>query len=310
MDGDRNHSSSDSQNTRIDAVEESFSVLGDETRLEILFALTEEANKNRVGAGLSFSELRTRVSVEDSGRFNYHLNKLSETFVTQIDDKYVARLPGLAVIAAVYAGAYHDTGTVETKSAETEFTCVCCGKGVTANYGENPLYPGVWVECEEHGIADRYPVPPGAKSERSVEELMRVGYSRLCTNLDLARQGICLQCWGTVSIEYPTDPPTEQFKDSHIPTKVSCNRCWNQFPALPLRMLFVKHPLVASPFRARGHTLLETLQQLARTGDDAPCETTVHDGDPPRASIEITLDDETLVLDVDDSCTVVDHQWC
>lgn len=78
--------------------ENAFSVLGDEVRLEILLVLAEQMGEK---SGLTFSELRERVGVKDSGRFNYHLDKLGDGFIKKTDDGYVPRYPGLAVVSAV-----------------------------------------------------------------------------------------------------------------------------------------------------------------------------------------------------------------
>ncbi|MFC7074137.1 winged helix-turn-helix domain-containing protein [Halovenus rubra] len=105
------------------APEDAFSILGDETRLTILLELADAFQTE--SDGLSFSELRRRVGVEDSGQFNYHLDKLSEGFIEKADDKYSIRSSGLAVVSAVYAGTYGDGSGDET--AESSWDCPKCG---------------------------------------------------------------------------------------------------------------------------------------------------------------------------------------
>jgi DNA-binding HxlR family transcriptional regulator len=53
---------------------EAFEVLGNEIRTAMVLELAD-------AGPLSFSELRERVGVTDSGRFNYHLEKLVGRFV-------------------------------------------------------------------------------------------------------------------------------------------------------------------------------------------------------------------------------------
>jgi DNA-binding transcriptional ArsR family regulator len=65
-----------------DAVD-AFGTLADETRLAILRALALADGPVR------FSDLRERVGVRDTGRFNYHLSQLRERFVEKRDDGYV-----------------------------------------------------------------------------------------------------------------------------------------------------------------------------------------------------------------------------
>ncbi|WP_438267488.1 DUF7347 domain-containing protein [Haladaptatus halobius] len=49
---------------------------------------------------LTFSELRERVGIRDTGRFNYHLSKLRERFVRETDDGYDLGHAGERVILA------------------------------------------------------------------------------------------------------------------------------------------------------------------------------------------------------------------
>lgn len=55
--------------------EEAYALLANETRIEIVRALGE------ANTALTFSTLKERVGVRDSGGFNYHLQRLRGTFV-------------------------------------------------------------------------------------------------------------------------------------------------------------------------------------------------------------------------------------
>lgn len=81
--------------------DEAFAVLGNETRLAILLAL--EGTDDELG----YSELKRQVGVYDSGRFNYHLNKLLGHFIEGSDDGYrlrdVGRRAAQAVVAETFA---------------------------------------------------------------------------------------------------------------------------------------------------------------------------------------------------------------
>jgi hypothetical protein len=75
------------------------SLLADETRIDILrelYAVTADEG----GDGLSFSTLRRRVDVSDSGRFNYHLDQLSGQLVTKTDDRYTLTRVGERLVRA------------------------------------------------------------------------------------------------------------------------------------------------------------------------------------------------------------------
>jgi hypothetical protein len=289
------------------SVEGAFSVLGDETRLRMLLELAETFAEDSPGRGLTFSELRTRVGVEDSGRFNYHLNELRDRFVEKVDDEYVAQFPGLAVISAVYAGLYEDVDPDEPRTAASDTECGRCSRSLEIHYEGNDL----WMECPEHGQQDRWPaVPAGAFTDRSLEELATVVYTRLRTNLALARQDICLHCWGKTTIEYPVenDVAGEPYQDTFIWTEVGCQRCWNRMGGVPLRSLVTTQPLVTGPFQEHGYDLFETIQMVTRIGDDAICDTELHEDEPVSATLSIELDDEELELTVDETCSVTDFE--
>jgi len=76
----------------VPAAAETFSLLSDETRVRILVALSQAADDP-----VSFSDLRSRVGVDDSGQFNYHLDRLCERLVTKTDDGYLLTDSGEAV---------------------------------------------------------------------------------------------------------------------------------------------------------------------------------------------------------------------
>jgi hypothetical protein len=60
-----------------------------ELRLEILFALWAAPEHS-----LAFSDIRTAVGEQDSGRFTYHLEQLTDHFVTEVDGEYVLQYAG------------------------------------------------------------------------------------------------------------------------------------------------------------------------------------------------------------------------
>jgi hypothetical protein len=98
---------------------DALSALGDETRLAILRALAE------ADGALSFSELRRRVGVRDTGRFNYHLAKLREHFVRESEAGYELGPAGTRVIAAAGAPVGADGTDPDAVAGED---CPVCGE--------------------------------------------------------------------------------------------------------------------------------------------------------------------------------------
>ena len=79
----------------IEAAEEAFSALGNQTRMQILLALWRAYDPFASDNAVPFSELFEAVGVDDSGQFNYHLGKLRERFVTRRETGYELTPVGL-----------------------------------------------------------------------------------------------------------------------------------------------------------------------------------------------------------------------
>ncbi|MDF9745462.1 DUF7347 domain-containing protein [Natrinema salsiterrestre] len=84
------------------AVREAFSLLDHEIRLEILLALLEDWHAVYTEPR-SYTELMDAVGMRDSGKFNYHLDKLRGVYVRQVEDGYVPTASVTALYRAVLA---------------------------------------------------------------------------------------------------------------------------------------------------------------------------------------------------------------
>lgn len=108
------------------APDDAFAVLGNETRMEILQTL------GKGDEPLSFSELRDRVGMRDSGQFNYHLGKLQGHFIRKVDDEYELRGAGRRVVEAVLSGALTDDPVVEPTVIDMD--CRLCGAPIELGF--------------------------------------------------------------------------------------------------------------------------------------------------------------------------------
>lgn len=79
--------------------DDAFQLLGDEMRTAILRAVWESPED-----AVSFSTIRERAGSPDSGKFNYHLNRLSGHFLSRGEDGYRLTQAGREVVRAVMAG--------------------------------------------------------------------------------------------------------------------------------------------------------------------------------------------------------------
>ncbi len=72
-----------------------FDLLSDPSRLQIIQALAAATAAGEMA--LPFSDLCGRTDIEDTGQFNYHLNRLRGTFVEKDGAGYSLTQAGIAV---------------------------------------------------------------------------------------------------------------------------------------------------------------------------------------------------------------------
>lgn len=92
------------------------SVLDNETRIDILRALAEAER------ALSFTELREQVGIRDTGKFNYHLQKLGAYFVRETEAGYELGHAGTRLI-----GLADGNDDPMPADATVEESCPVCG---------------------------------------------------------------------------------------------------------------------------------------------------------------------------------------
>lgn len=114
-----------------------------------------------------------------------------------------------------------------------------------------------------------------------------------------------MECWGRVSTEFPVDghdhgESTERY-DEFTQVAYQCERCWNQL-RVPLRT----YRVAEAAFEERGFGPRRGAEELTTEGDVA-CETEATESEPAGATVRISFDEETLVLSVDEDCSVSGH---
>jgi DNA-binding transcriptional ArsR family regulator len=289
----------------VDLPETVFSALGDETRLRILLELAAVANERGVGAGVSFSELRQRVGVEDSGRFNYHLDKLSGSFITKREGQYIPLGPTMEVASAVHAGTY--SSEPGEHSTESDWHCPECDDRLLLQYTGELLF--LWCERDD-GYLLAYGMPPGAFEGRSLEELAAVTYRRATMEINTARQGICPRCWGHTRVSYPVDPeapPQLHAAGDAVQTRLVCDRCWLRYN-VPLRAVVASSPTVRSLLRRDG---LDPVRAAitGQAGDTTlDWAVSVDEEDPVRASVRLELGTDGVAVDLDEDARIIDRR--
>jgi len=278
------------------AVSDAFAALGDETRVAILEALVDARRADPVERGLTFSELRERTGVTDSGRFNYHLGKLRGRFVEETDEGYVLTYAGREVVGAILGGTY-DTD-VELEPEPLEDPCPFCEAELVARFESGDLD----VTCENDHTVLRTSVPPGAATDRSMAELLSLATRRTYARIELLAGGICPECSGRVDREI-REPDADVDLDYSFQT--SCGRCG----------AFTRSSAGAAVLRDRTFVAfcdahdIDVADRLPWTLPFLTDGETVQTGeDPPRYRVRVEADDERLDLALDERGVVVDTE--
>lgn len=194
---------------------EAFSLLGNDTRIEILQAMLDA---NADSTPVSFTELFEHVDVEDSANFNYHLQKLTGHFIKRTDDGYEFRHPGRKVVSSIFAGTLTDRAQLE--SFPVDGSCHRCGESLHGWYVDEVLTIAC-VDCTT--VLVRYPFPPGGIDERTPQELLQAFHHYVRHHYCMAADGVCPECTGPVKTDPVYDPEANDNFDVLV-THV-CQRC-------------------------------------------------------------------------------------
>lgn len=270
--------------------EDAFALLGDEIRAAILGVLGREPH-----AGLSFSELRTRVDEDvDSGQFNYHLQQLVGPFVDHGEDGYTMNPRGLAIYRAVRSGAITDDAVVDPFAAGVD--CHFCGAAVQASYEDGSFD----VRCSgcDH-VYSHTSVPPGNVENATPETvLQRVDQYNRAEMLAYAR-GVCPVCVNGLEPEFVTGEAVwaEGAEELDVWLAHDCDHCGRQhFMSVGLALLY--HPALVSFFYERGVDVTSRPVwglEFAMTDHQVEVLST----DPWEVALRIELDGDALELVVD-----------
>ena len=296
-----------------------FAVLGNELRMEILWALWESSE-----AVMPFAELRRQVAPEDTGNFNYHLGKLTDHFVRKTDEGYSLRVAGEHVIRAVLTGTITDDSTLAP--AEIDEECAYCGSPVEMCYEEDFIS----VRCTScGGVVDReylpgtymrYGFPPAGLVDRSREEAVDAAHVLYDSKVTPMMRGVCPECAGRVSTNFLVC-------DDHAEAESGlCQNCQTRYAVWvvyecrhcqyarqsALWFAVVNHPAAVAFLHEHG--LTESIPFRKLTGDNGrfirEITSSVVDTDPYRFRVTIPVDEDALVvsLDADLAVTAIDRR--
>jgi DNA-binding transcriptional ArsR family regulator len=271
-----------------EAVSDAFAALGDETRVAILEAFVDARRGNPWKPALSFSELRERAGVEDSGRFNYHLGKLRPRFLEESDDGYELTYAGREVVGAILSGM-PDPDLV--RGPETlDDDCPICGDALRGEYVDGD----VTVECQREHTMIVATLPPAAAADRTISEIVALTARRLYSQLELVTAGVCHICSGPLERAIETADDDGDVSDFAYWTQ--CERCGETMSSI-LPVAVLNDPAFVSLLHDHGIDVRARLPWTIPGFIEA--ETNRTGEDPPRYEMAVEVNEETLEVTLD-----------
>jgi hypothetical protein len=273
---------------------EAFALLGNETRITILQELWLAPERP-----VAFSDLRKRVGMRDSAQFNYHLSKLTDHFVRQVDGGYEFQYAGEKVVRAILAGTFTERVSLEFPVAGE---CFECGGSLEAAYADERLA----IRCTDcESTYGRYAFPPGGLRDRSTTEIEAAFDQRVRHLHCLAADGVCPECGGR--IDTAVVPDTEEKLGLDVRVDHTCVQCQHTISS-PVGLSLLDDSRVVA-FHAEHGVELNTCKHWTLRWCVTD-ETTSYEADPTRVTVTIPLDGDALTVTLDGELQVVDVEWC
>lgn len=225
-----------------------FDLVADDTRLEILRALwTQRTDDGATDPDpVSFSELRKAVGVEDSGRFNYHLDKLTPYFVQDAADGYALTYAGARVIGAAVSGIYTDTETELHDTPMGPCGTADCDGTVTAHYEGGTVV----IECDTCEVGSRVSAPPILVGAHDLEDDPRAVARFALTIIQKTVRGFCHVCNGPVEPRLDEDAP-DPAGEGGVSVTFECDACGSASHTTAVSLL-LDHPGVIAMLHDAG----------------------------------------------------------
>ncbi|QLG50410.1 winged helix-turn-helix domain-containing protein [Natrinema halophilum] len=207
---------------------EAFSLLGHEIRLEILLALLDGWRAVYTDPR-SYADLMDAVGMRDSGKFNYHLDKLRGVYVREVEDGYVPTASVTALYRSVLA--HRPTERTEYDPTAIDSDCPRCDAKAVLRYNRG----FVSIECSacDDWAGFTYPFPKNGFETRNADAVARATVRRARHHIGMARTGQCPFCAGGTAVDI--DLETTAADDQMI--EIACDTCTFLVGVEPLQSL-------------------------------------------------------------------------
>lgn len=287
---------------RPESAAEAFQQISDGFRVALLHELA------RAGEPLKFSELLSALDSPDSGRLNYHLNKLTGTYVAREDGTYRLTIQGAKVVSSILASRYFDVEAEYATPAEGE--CYECGAAdlVLEQTGQQAR-----VRCRACGRRQfRKSVSTALWRHRDPETVPAALDRIVWAELELAVGGVCEYCRSAMTprvAENDWDAEDYVIQGFDVVAVYECELCTN-WKISPHGLVAWLHPEVRSFHRDHGIDPGEvTCWQIDQAMDAR--YTTVLAEDPYEVEVRFPVDDAEcrVTFDERNEVTGVVREW-
>ncbi|WP_247730897.1 DUF7351 domain-containing protein [Halovivax limisalsi] len=290
---------------------EAFSVLGNEIRLGVLWALWEADEPK------SYAELRRRVAPEDHGNFGYHLGKLRDQYIEKSPEGYLLRQPGEQVIRSVLKGSFTDDPSIEPVTVDRE--CAFCGSPVQVSYEDETLTvsctgcPGLIGGSRPDGTFMNYEFPPSGLAGRSPAELVDIAHLHYDSKIIPMLNGICPEC--AAQVEATFEVCSDHERDAGLCSTcdrrdeawavLSCDHCEYERLSVVWSCAFY-HPSVVTFLCDHGVDDLFSFRELLWEDPRivGNVRTELLGRDPYRFRVVLAMDDERLAVELTDDLEI------
>jgi DNA-binding transcriptional ArsR family regulator len=280
---------------------EAIASLGNETRLEILFALYEPEWEHHEWHMMTFTELYDAVDVGSSSQFSYHLDRLIGKFICETPEGYRLTYSGNKIARVISSGVYESTSKFE--SHELTGTCLFCENESLLAALEDERFTIRCTSCDAILITDFF--PRSQTRYRSTSEIIESFGHHIWSMCMLLQKRICPECFGYVDRAVDVYENNGKTRPIHVN---SCREC-GVVLSIPIEVSIIFHPAVLHLFWEHDVLLLDIpLWEFFGYIVSDVIEADIVSSDPFEADFEITLDNKMLYLHVDEQMTVTSWQ--
>ncbi|SDQ90321.1 winged helix-turn-helix domain-containing protein [Natronobacterium texcoconense] len=210
---------------------DTFALLSDESRVDILRAIAREQYEQRLSNSgftpLSFSDIYERVAIDNTSKLSYHLGELNGIYLEKSDDGYSFTHAGEQIVRFILAENFRqpvDVGTIETEGA-----CLYCEETSLVAELDDQYFVVTCSACDRPVTG--YIVTPAQARSYSGAALLESVKRKQAVEFGMVQEGICPECAGRVRTEVldvDEQPVPEEVPVSYF-TLDQCEACLRQY---------------------------------------------------------------------------------